>query len=142
MLRRLVADGFGKAEDLNCAETILYGANQAYNLNITPDDLRLAAGFGGGMGIESVCGALTAAVMVLGRMFVKERAHESTKIKELAQELFAAYEAEMGSIVCAPLKQQYRTEEVGCRKVIERAAAILDTIVAREQEESGSQALR
>jgi hypothetical protein len=40
------------------------------------------------MGIEDKCGALTASIMVLGRLFVKERAHESTKIKELTKELF------------------------------------------------------
>ncbi|MDA0034751.1 hypothetical protein OFR41_06400 [Brachyspira hyodysenteriae] len=38
--------GFGKAEDLNCAEKMLYGANKVYKLGINRDDLKLAAGFG------------------------------------------------------------------------------------------------
>lgn len=69
------------------------------------------------MAIEDKCGALTALIMVLGRLFVKERAHESTKIKELTEELFQEYRKEMGNIDCAPLKEMYRTEELKCRKV-------------------------
>ena len=44
--------GFGKAEDLNCAEKMLYGANKVYELGINRNDLKLAAGFGGGVCYE------------------------------------------------------------------------------------------
>jgi len=132
MLSELISQGYGEKEDLNCAERILHGSNQVYNLGLDPQALKLAAGFGGGMAIEDKCGALTAAIMVLGRLFVVERAHESSKIKDLAKELFAEYEKEMGSINCAPLKDKYRTEELKCRIVIAKAAQILDKIVERE----------
>jgi len=49
MLKELIQDGYGIKEDLNCAETILYGANQVYYLNLNSDSQRLAAAFGGGM---------------------------------------------------------------------------------------------
>jgi C_GCAxxG_C_C family probable redox protein len=88
------------------------------------------------MGIEDKCGALTASIMVLGRLFVKERAHESTKIKELTKELFEEYKKEMGSIDCAPLKEKYKTEELKCRNIIAKAAEILDRIVERELADS------
>lgn len=132
MLADLIRHGFGINEDLNCAERILAGANIAYNLGLDKDSIKLAAGFGGGMGIEDKCGALTASIMVLGRLFVNERAHESTKIKELTRELFEEYEKEMGTIDCAPLKERYRTEELKCRNIILKAAELLDRIVARE----------
>jgi C_GCAxxG_C_C family probable redox protein len=132
MLVEMMKQGFGIAEDLNCAETILAGANQAYQLGLDADALKLAAGFGSGMAMENVCGTLTAAIMVLSRLFVKERAHESTRIKELTQELIKTFEAEMGAFDCAPLKAQYRTEERKCRDIIEKAAEILDCIVQRE----------
>ncbi|HHV94232.1 MAG TPA: hypothetical protein GXX47_06840 [Firmicutes bacterium] len=131
MLKELLEQGFGIKEDLNCAERILYGANEVYNLGLDRDDLKLAAGFGGGMAIESICGALTASIMVLGRMYVKDRAHESGRIKELVRELFNLYAEAMGSILCAPLKEKYRTEEMGCQAVIVKAAEILDEIVER-----------
>ena len=132
MLSELIKEGFGEKEDLNCAEKILQGANTAYSLGLDDDALKLAAGFGGGMAIEDKCGALTASIMVLGRLVVKERAHESTRIKELTKELFEEYRKEMDSIDCAPLKEKHRTEELKCRNVIVKAAEVLDRIVERE----------
>ena len=132
MLSELIKNGFGEKEDLNCAEKILQGANIAYNLGLDRESLKLASGFGGGMAIQDKCGALTAAIMVLGKLFVKERAHESNKIKELTIELFDEYNREMLHIDCEPLKEMYRTEELKCRNVILKAAEILDIIVMRE----------
>lgn len=132
MLADLIRAGFGIDEDYNCAETILAGANQVYHLGLDKEALKLAAGFGGGMAIGGDCGTLTAAVMVLGRLFVKERAHESSKVKELTKELFNKYRQEMGETDCAPLIAKYRNKEVKCRLVILKAAEILDEIVAGE----------
>jgi C_GCAxxG_C_C family probable redox protein len=132
MLADMINQGFGEKEDLNCAEKILQGANIAYDLGLDKEALKLAAGFGGGMAIEDKCGALTASLMVLGKLFVEERAHESTRIKELTKELFDEYQKEMGSIDCAPLKEKHRTEELKCRNVITKAAELLDRMVKRE----------
>jgi C_GCAxxG_C_C family probable redox protein len=132
MLADLIKSGFGIAEDYNCAETILAGANQVYHLGLDQNAMKLAAGFGGGMAIEGDCGALTGAIMVLGKLYVKDRAHESDKIKELTKELFERYRREMGETDCAPLKAKYRNDELKCRLVILKAAEILDEIVARE----------
>lgn len=52
MLKELIQDGYGIKEDLNCAEAILYGANQVYHLDLNSDSLKMAAAFGGGMAIE------------------------------------------------------------------------------------------
>lgn len=132
MLHTLIEQGYGEKEDFNCAEKILYGANQVYKLGLSQESLRMAAGFGGGMAIGSVCGTLTASIMVLSILFVKERAHESSKIKDLTQELFMNYRREMQEIDCDPLKTKYRTEELKCRLVIMKAAEILDNIIQRE----------
>jgi len=132
MLKELIQNGYGIKEDLNCAETILYGANQVYHLNLTPNSLKLAAAFGGGMAIESICGVLTASLMVLGELFVPDVAHKYPEIKELSKELFDTFEKEMGDILCKPLKDNYRTEEKKCREVILKAAEILDKIAIRE----------
>lgn len=129
MLYDLIKNGFGEKEDYNCAEKILYGANEAYNLNLSKEAMKLAAGFGGGMGIESICGALTGAVMVLSHKYVINVAHESEKIKNLTKELFKKYEDKMGSIKCKQLKPKYRKEDIGCKNVILEAAKILDEIV-------------
>jgi C_GCAxxG_C_C family probable redox protein len=134
MLAELIKEGFGEGEDLNCAEMVLQGANIAYNLGLDKESLKLASGFGGGMAIEDKCGTLTASIMVLGRLFVEDRAHESTRIKRLTKELFEEYEREMGTIDCAPLKAKYATRELKCRNVILKACEVLDRIVERELE--------
>ncbi|CUH95923.1 putative membrane protein [Propionispora sp. 2/2-37] len=133
MLSELIKQGFGVQEDYNCAEKILYGANQAYQLGLDRKALKLSAGFGGGMAIGSVCGALTASVMVLSHLFVKNNAHASPEIKTLTQELFAEYEKAMGCTDCIPLKEKYCLPEVKCLQVIDKAAEILDSIVLREK---------
>lgn len=122
----------GKKRDLNCAETILYGANEAYGIGLDAKALKIASGFGGGMGLETVCGALTGSVMTFGLLFTRERGHESDFVENLNRELFARFEQEMGSTECRCLKEKHRTEETGCRNVILAAARILDEIVLRE----------
>ncbi|MCT4563628.1 MAG: C-GCAxxG-C-C family protein [Maledivibacter sp.] len=132
MLKKLIEDGFGKAEDLNCAEKILYGANEAYDLGLDKESLKLAAGFGGGMGIEGTCGALTASIMVLSKLFVENNAHASDNIKALTTELLNTYKLKMGDIDCKSLKENYRSPSSGCHKVILKASENLDDIVRRE----------
>ena len=132
MLKELIQEGYGVKEDLNCAETILYAANQVYHLDLNSDSLKLAAAFGGGMGIESVCGVLAGSLMVLGRLFIKETAHQHPEIKELSKQLFDTFQKEMGDILCKPLKDNYRTEEKKCREVILKGAEVLDRIISRE----------
>ncbi|HHW30281.1 MAG TPA: C_GCAxxG_C_C family protein [Clostridiaceae bacterium] len=133
MLKDLIIQDFGKKEDLNCAEKILQGANIVYSLGLDKESLKLASGFGGGMGIEDKCGALTAAIMVLGKMFVSDRAHESDRIKRLTRKLFAEFNKEMSSIDCAPLKKNYRSEKYGCKVIIVKAAEILDRLIEEEK---------
>jgi len=133
MLKDLIGQGFGIDRDFNCAEKILYGANEAYGLGLEKGALKMAAGFGGGMAVGSVCGALTGALMVLGNSFVADKAHEGTKIKDLTKELFEEYKKEMGSIYCGPLKSKYRTETEKCNYVVLKAAEVLDGIMKRER---------
>lgn len=133
MLYEYLDAGFVDNTDYNCAERVLYAANEVYHLNLNKDALLLSAGFGGGMATGKVCGALTGAIMVLGKLFVKERAHESERIKELTKEFIKRYNTVMGSVDCKNLKAVYRTPELQCRVVVLEAARILDDIVAREQ---------
>lgn len=136
-LKKLIEEGFYPKNDLNCAETILYGANRVYNLGLPVSYLRLCAGFGGGMGIENVCGAVTASVMVLSYLFVKDRCHLSPEIKEINRELFHLYERELGDYNCKILKEKYCKEEKKCFDVILKGAEILDFMIEKENEKRG-----
>lgn len=132
MLEKLLLEDFGKAEDYNCAEKIVYGANVAYELGIAQEDLKLSAAFGGGMGYEGTCGAVTGGLMVLGRLFTETVQHQSDQLRPLTDEFLKRYRESMGSLECKPLKERHKTEEEGCKKVILAAAKILDDIRARE----------
>jgi C_GCAxxG_C_C family probable redox protein len=118
--------------DLNCAETMLYAANEEYSMNFSKETLKTVAAFGGGMAIESVCGAITGALAVIGILFTKEKAHESDKIKNLTMEFFNEFQKKLGTFNCKELKEKYKTDELRCGVMVEEAALILDEIINKE----------
>jgi C_GCAxxG_C_C family probable redox protein len=133
MLLDKVKKYYSEEYDLNCAETIAYAANEEYNLNLEKNTLKTMAAFGGGMGIESTCGAISGALAILGIIFTKEKAHESDRIKLLSQEFFKAFEEKLKSSNCKSLKEMYRNDEARCSEILYAAAEVLDDIVIREK---------
>ncbi len=131
MLKEIVKKYYPEG-DYNCAEAMIYGANEAYQLNLSKDALLAMAGFGGGMAVEGVCGAISGGVAVLGIMFTKERAHVGQLTKELTIEFIKTVEEKLGSSNCKILKEQYRDEEIKCASIVESTAEILDEIINRE----------
>ena len=123
--------GYGKKEDLNCAEKMLYGANEVYNLNISKDDLKLAAGFGGGMSVGITCGILTGVVMALSKAFIKERVHESNFLKKIEAEYITKFNDKMQNTNCNILIEKYRHPENGCDYLIFEASKIFDDIMEK-----------
>ena len=46
-------------KNYNCAETLIHAINDEYHLALGEEEMKLAGGFGGGMGcMEATCGAL------------------------------------------------------------------------------------
>lgn len=123
---------YAEEYDLNCAEVMIYAANEEYNMNLDSKTFKTMASFGGGMGIESVCGAITGSLAVIGILFTKERAHESDRVKNLCKEFFQKFQEKLGTDNCSALKAKYRNEETRCSLMIETAAEILEEIVTRE----------
>lgn len=118
--------------DLNCAETMIYAANEEYNLNLDKNTFKTMAAFGGGMAIESVCGVITGAISVLGIIFTIDRGHESTRVKELTAEFINRFNEKCEAINCDKLKLLHRNDEVRCTYMIDAGAVILDDIIKRE----------
>lgn len=134
MLKEYALKYYNKSYDLNCAETIMYAANEEYKLNLPKEAFKTMSSFGGGLAVEEVCGAVTGAAAVLGIMFTQERAHESNKIKELTKELMERFKKELTTNNCAELKAQYKKDdERRCVKMIEVSADILEDIINRER---------
>jgi C_GCAxxG_C_C family probable redox protein len=120
-------------EDLNCAETILYGVDRAYELELPPSALRLAAGFGGGMGVESTCGVVTGGVMALSALFVQGRSHEDEFTGELIREYVNGFLRLYGTLECSIIKEQNRKPDGDCKPIILEGAKLLHTIIERER---------
>ena len=120
-IRELFLDG-----TYNCAETLLLWATERYGLNVSPEDVRLISGFGGGMGCGENCGALVGAMAALSKTLVRDRAHATPGFREACTGLVDRFRADLGSIECTELKERYRRPDVRCLYVVERAAAVLD----------------
>ena len=136
MLKELLASGYGKEQNYCCSEKLLYGANEAYGLHLPPEALKLSAAFCGGMGLGAVCGAMSASLMVLAHLYVKEKNHESTRIKTLNQEFAQKFQNQLGSWDCKDLKLKYPSAagngKCDLNLILTTAAAILDEMVNRE----------
>ena len=61
----------------NCAETTLRAANEAWEMGMDENAFRLMGGFGGGMGIRNVCGAVSGGVAALSYYYVRGTGHQS-----------------------------------------------------------------
>lgn len=125
MIYDLINQGFENDENYNCAEKILHASNKAYNLNLSKDALILSGGFGGGMGIQSTCGALTGAIMALSSFVIEDNAKNSD-IRNIVIDFLTTYEKRMGSIYCDELKSDYFTDKDKCQTIMLEAAKLLD----------------
>ncbi|HEY5562131.1 MAG TPA: C-GCAxxG-C-C family (seleno)protein [Clostridiaceae bacterium] len=133
MLNEKVQKYYDKAYDLNCAETMLYAANDEYNMELKKETLKTMAAFGGGMAIESVCGAITGSLAVLSILFTTDRGHESDRMKNLTKEFFDKFNVALGTDNCRSLKEKYRNNEKRCFAMVEVAGSILEEIILREK---------
>ena len=102
------------SKNFNCCEKICKGANRVYNLGLDENAEHITAAFGGGMGIETVCGAVTGSLMAIS-LKCCDSIEKNTNLKqEYAIPFLKKVEAEMGSIYCHDLKPQYFGEDPTC----------------------------
>jgi len=89
----------------NCAETVLGAVATA--MGADPAPLRIATGFGGGVGrTGDICGAVTGAVMALGWIKGRTRPDDKetyAKVAATVRTLLADFRAEYGTLTCSAL---------------------------------------
>lgn len=97
----------------NCAQSVLGAFAEDLGLD-QQTAMRLASGFGGGMGrMRHVCGAVSGMFLAAGlaRGYSDPAAREEkTAVYAMIQRLAAAFEAENGSIICRTLLGLERPE--------------------------------
>jgi C_GCAxxG_C_C family probable redox protein len=83
---------------------VLAGFGQKYGLD-RETAFKLARAFGSGMGLGSVCGAVTGAFMVFGLGVQEAATEKDTRFRtyDLVREFVRRFEARRGSILCKSL---------------------------------------
>lgn len=132
MLKELALKYYEGGYDLNCAETILYAANDQYHLELSKDALKIMAAFGGGVAVEELCGAAAGAAAVIGVLYTNLRGHESPRVKELTNEFMVSFKKRLGTYNCKELKEKYKNDTDRCKEMIIAAAEGLEVIINRE----------
>ncbi len=127
---------------LNCAQSVLVGFSEDLNLDkITA--LKIAAGFGGGMGMAETCGAVTGAYMVLGLKIQKNGKsiqEIKTETKLAVRKFNEIFVEKHGSLKCKKLlgvdisipegsaiANESNLFNTVCSKLVESSAEILET---------------
>ncbi|MEA1883812.1 MAG: C-GCAxxG-C-C family protein [Thermotogota bacterium] len=70
------------------------------------------------MGVESVCGALTGGVAVLGVMFASDKSLGSESRKTIVADFYKAFEKRFGSDNCQQIKDKFSDDTLGCQNVV------------------------
>ncbi len=119
----------------NCAEAMVYGANEEFNLNLPKEAFDTMGAFGGGMRVGSVCGAVTGSLAVIGILFNSEEFEKQEKMKRIAEEFLEEFEKRYGHLDCIVLKEKYRDEVIGCEPTVRMAAKVLEEIIVKYERE-------
>lgn len=119
----------------NCAETTLRAANEAWEMDMDENAFRLMGGFGGGMGIRNVCGAVSGGVAALSYYYVRGSGHQSPLLMAKVRRFQELTAARLGAIDCAYLMPKYQTPLESCLPTIRLVAAVLDEVKEMEMDE-------
>ena len=114
----------------NCAEAIVRTGGELLGVKLDEQTLRMATGFGGGIGHAGcVCGALAASVMVLG--LVQGRLDPSEDLEKayaLSSEFHRRFQEKFGATCCRALNpHEFGTREhmLNCVKITGNTMGLL-----------------
>ena len=114
----------------NCSETIVHAGNSCYELGLHEEDMKLLAGFGGGMFVGSTCGALIGCVAVLSKLMIKTKAHDQmSEFRPVIQACHRNFRNLLGGTDCSQLKPVHHSKETRCLKTVLLAAQALEQTV-------------
>lgn len=134
-------------EGLNCAECVFLAFLETQESTLPPEVLRLASGFGGGIGqTKHLCGAISGALLGLGCLhgrdpYEKEAPRErGAQLRAEVYPHFAAYlnevEVHYGCVDCAKLTATHPDFDAparrqSCAEIVAYCAALLEEHAAR-----------
>jgi C_GCAxxG_C_C family probable redox protein len=95
-----------------CAEAIIKSYNEEHNTDIP---VALGSGMGTGVTVGSLCGAVNAAVLVLGYIKGREDNSQSNDARAYSRELMNRVRDKYNSEICLDLKKN----KVSCSEIID-----------------------
>jgi len=98
-------------EGYHCSEAVLWVGMQLFQPKISPEMLRLATPFAGGIGgtNENICGALTGAIMVIGALYGRQDGTSDDAIcQQFAAQFHCLFKEEFGYTCCKDIKECWR----------------------------------
>ena len=119
-------DGFGT----NCAETTFLAANDAWELGVPQEFVKMMGGFGGGMGVKGICGAVSGGAAALSVLYVRKSGHNSPLLMAKVKMFRDLIMERIGTVDCRDLLPRYNTPEEGCKPTIGAIVDILDEVKA------------
>ena len=125
--------GYYNERHCNCAQTVFLAAMEAWELDVPADSARLLAGFGGGLGMGIVCGAVAggcAALSCKSEAWDEDLQRRNTmkKIRTFIRLVRERY----GSENCRDLRPRFFDSQQRCLQTIRHVAETLDEVYAME----------
>ena len=113
----------------NCAESIIRAANDEYGLGINEEGLRAFGGFGGGMQCGSICGAVCRWIRAISAKEIETNAHHTESLGPKCRAMMDEFKEKFGSAFCAKVRKENFEKDGHCRRVVEGAADVLESIM-------------
>lgn len=127
-------DGLG----FHCSESSIRAINDALNLHLSDEIIRIATGFrGGGGGYGDRCGIIESGIILLGYKYGRLKAEEDcTKISYLVRLLHNRYMEKLGSIYCRVLLPFHRlhSKDDSCAYVYDMGTRIVTELLLEAED--------
>ncbi|GAB6098166.1 C-GCAxxG-C-C family (seleno)protein [Halanaerocella petrolearia] len=122
----------------SCSEAILQAVNEGYNLELDQDILRLATGFQGGMSSGKTCGSVIGSIMIINYFYGRASLEEDSSASSITKEFIKNFEEELETVTCKELIGKYFDKDNKCSYVVDKAAKLLEEIIAEENRDVAS----
>ncbi|MBR0139926.1 MAG: C-GCAxxG-C-C family protein [Firmicutes bacterium] len=116
-------------ENYNCAESTIRGLNDSLGLGLDDENMKLLAGFGGGMASGLACGVLCGCVGAIGKMMVTDKAHNCPEEREACKEFVALFAETFGDTNCSYLVEKYKRPDIRCAILVEEAQKLFENFM-------------
>lgn len=108
--------------EFNCAETLINAFNKNFDEKIP---ICLGSGMGSGATVGSICGAINAAILIIGMKFGRNSLEEKNNARPITNELLKKIRLKYSSEICANLKKS----GISCSEIIEYTYEQLEIIL-------------